>query len=281
MIGFNNRRKEDMLRTFAYTCGTNTARFRHLGVCNIPRVGTYYGEELRSLFTTGGGFDTLVGCDASQLEARIEGHFTAAFDGGEYADFLLNADIHQAHADAWGLSRNDAKAPGYALSYQCSYKKVQELLECTPAQAKSIHKAYWDMRPAAQTLITALEGSVKSRVGDTKDLWNKRAWIKGIDGRKLWIRSMHSLKNALIQNAGMIAMKMAYVYLDKTLQKYDIPARIVMFYHDEFQILTTEKYSKRVEELAKQCIVKAGEELKLRIPLAAEAKSGNNWAETH
>jgi DNA polymerase I-like protein with 3'-5' exonuclease and polymerase domains len=51
--------------------------------------------------------------------------------------------------------------------------------------------------------------------------------------------------------------------------------------HDEFQIEVRDDHVDRVKELALASIVKAGELLKLRCPLAGEAKSGSNWHDTH
>ncbi len=277
--------------TFAYTCGCNTGRYRHMLVVNVPKAedGVFFGKEMRSLFIAKPGY-TLVGCDSAQLEGRIDGHFTFKYDGGEYANFLLNTDIHQFNADSWGISRNAAKSPYYALSYQCSPKKISQLLRCTDDEASTIYNKYWDDRPALKTLVEALESSVlargqaeKNKYGNVKLRLSEKPWIKGIDGRKLYVRSAHSLKNTLIQNAGMMTMKVAYCYLDKWIKETGIDARIVMIYHDEFVIMVKDKPHavKTIKELATQAIIKGGEYFELNIPLAGEAKEGSSWGEIH
>jgi DNA polymerase I-like protein with 3'-5' exonuclease and polymerase domains len=279
------------IKTFALTCACNTGRFKHGGVVNIPKAdeSVFFGKEMRSLFIVPEGYK-LIGCDAAQLEARIEGHFSYKYDGGEYANFLLTQDIHQFNADSWGLSRSAAKAPGYALAYQCSPKKIQELLGCPETQARFIHKKYWEDRPALVDLIQDLEKSVISRgqaikkeFGGTELKISSRPWIRGIDGRKLYVRSIHSLKNTLIQNAGMITVKIAYVLLGEWIESKKLDARICMLYHDEYQIIVKDDHATLIEvkELAEKAIKIAGESLNLYISLSGEAKIGNNWAETH
>lgn len=283
-------RNGNEIETFALTCGTNTARFRHRGVVNVPKAeeNVFYGKEMRSLFIAPEGY-TLVGCDASQLEARIEGHFSYRYDGGEYAQFLLNEDIHSFNAKSWGITRSEAKGPGYALAYQCGPSKIQDLLKCSEEQAKYIHKKYWEDRPALQALISDLEKSVLSRNQAEKKhnrvtlIERTKPWIRGIDGRKLYVRSVHSLKNTLIQNAGMVAMKHAFVLLGKWIEEGNLDARIAMVMHDEFQVIVKneEKLIKQLQSLAERAILEGGAKLNLKVPLKGESKVGDSWGTTH
>ncbi len=53
------------------------------------------------------------------------------------------------------------------------------------------------------------------------------------------------------------------------------------FVHDELQYETTPEYAEDLKFLLELTATQAGEHYKLRIPIAAEAKSGSNWAEVH
>lgn len=93
------------------TNGAVTGRATHNqpNLAQVPRVGSYLGKECRSLFRASAGW-SLVGADASGLELRCLAHFLAKWDGGAYADIILNGDIHTANQQAAGLpTRNDAK----------------------------------------------------------------------------------------------------------------------------------------------------------------------------
>jgi DNA polymerase I-like protein with 3'-5' exonuclease and polymerase domains len=51
--------------------------------------------------------------------------------------------------------------------------------------------------------------------------------------------------------------------------------------HDELQYETTPEKVEHVKFSLEGCAKLAGEYYNLRIPIAAEAKSGSNWAEVH
>ena len=51
--------------------------------------------------------------------------------------------------------------------------------------------------------------------------------------------------------------------------------------HDELQYETKPEFVEDLKFSLELSAVEAGEYYKLRIPIAAEAKSGSNWAEVH
>lgn len=68
------------------TNGAVTGRMTHSKPnMNLPKVGTLYGEEFRSLMIASPG-KVLVGCDADSLEARCLAHYMARYDGGAYEE---------------------------------------------------------------------------------------------------------------------------------------------------------------------------------------------------
>jgi len=109
----------------------------------------------------------------------------------------------------------------------------------------------------------------------------RKKYFKGIDGRKLFVRSEHSALNTLIQGAGAIVMKKALVILDDILTLNTIDYKFVANIHDEWQIEVKESQAEFVGELAVKSIIQAGEEFNLRCPMDGEYKIGDNWSETH
>ena len=53
------------------------------------------------------------------------------------------------------------------------------------------------------------------------------------------------------------------------------------YYHDEIEFECEEPIAEEVARMIEKAIAKAGEFLKLNVPLAGEGKVGNNWKETH
>lgn len=99
------------------TLGAVTRRMTHSypNVAQVPSVGAPYGKECRSLFHVGAG-NKIVGCDAEGLELRMLAHYMAKYDGGTYADTVVNGtkedatDVHSVNQRIVGLnSRNSAK----------------------------------------------------------------------------------------------------------------------------------------------------------------------------
>ncbi len=84
--GFLSSVREDgRVPTPADTLGANTGRYRHKIVCNIPRVTSLYGEQMRSMFKAGNGWYQL-GYDFASLEARVMGHYVIGPASAPYTD---------------------------------------------------------------------------------------------------------------------------------------------------------------------------------------------------
>ena len=103
--------------------------------------------------------------------------------------------------------------------------------------------------------------------------------MKGLDGRKLFVRSEHSALNTLLQGAGAIVMKKALVIFNEYIK--DMDAHFVCNVHDEWQVEAKEDIADEVGRLGVAAIVQAGWAYNLRCPLDGEFNVGNNWSETH
>ena len=55
----------------------------------------------------------------------------------------------------------------------------------------------------------------------------------------------------------------------------------VAYMHDEFVFDTEDSVAQDIADMGVKAIIEAGKYLKLRVPLDAEAKIGNSWAEIH
>lgn len=264
-------RKDGRIPAKANSLGTPTARMRHSIIVNVPKAKkeVIYGEEMRSLFIAKPGY-TLVGHDASALEGRMEAHYTFPFDNGEYAREILEGDIHTKNAEIFGVSRDLAKNGKYCLTYGGQYRKLASTLGVSSRKGKQLFDDFWKGNYALDKLREKLER-----------FYEKNGWIPGIDGRKIHVRSKHALINTLFQSAGAIVMKVSMCYLDDWVKRERLDATKVGDFHDEAQAEVHPKDVEKYKILAVSSVVKAGEYLKLRCPLDAEATSGMNWAETH
>ena len=59
--------------------------------------------------------------------------------------------------------------------------------------------------------------------------------IKGLDGRRLQIRSEHAALNTLLQGAGAIVCKQWLVQISEKVRNSGLDAKLVASVHDEYQ----------------------------------------------
>ena len=253
---------------FVIPNGTITGRMTHRNpnVAQVPSVHSPYGKECRACWTVPEG-NKLVGVDASGLELRMLAHY---MDDKEYINEIINGDIHTTNQKFAGLkSRDQAKTFIYALVYGAGDEKIGSIIKGSRAEGKKLRERFLSSLPTYKSL--------KERV----DRAASKNFLKGLDGRKLYIRNKHAALNTLLQGAGAILMKKALVQLDSVLKLNAIDYRFVANIHDEWQIEVKESQADFVGETAIKSIIEAGEHFNLRCPMDGEYKVGGNWSDTH
>lgn len=127
--------------------------------------------------------------------------------------------------------------------------------------------------------------ALKRLQDDVQRVAKKRKYLIGLDGRKLYIRSLHSALNTLLQSAGSIVMKKATCILWEKLTEegyiFGEDIAQVAHVHDEYQLVCRPELASHVGELGVLAIREAGAFFKFRCPLDGEFKVGKNWEETH
>jgi len=260
--------EDDRVHGFVIPNGTITGRMSHRApnVAQVPSVTSEYGKECRSCWTVKDGYK-LVGIDASGLELRMLAHY---MDDKEYTNEVTEGDIHTANQKAAGLkSRDQAKTFIYAFIYGAGDAKIGSVVGGNQRDGAKLRKSFLDNNPSLKLL--------RERVSKAA----KRGYLKGLDGRKIYVRSEHAALNSLLQGGGAIVMKRALLMLQSLIQLNSLDAKFVANIHDEWQMEVREDIADFVGELAVGCIEKAGEHYKLRCPLTGEYKIGGDWSETH
>ena len=251
---------------FVIPNGTITGRMTHRepNMAQVPNSSSPYGKECRECWTVPNGYK-LVGIDASGLELRMLAHY---MQDKEYTNEIINGDVHTANQRLAGLeSRNQAKTFIYALLYGAGDEKLGSVAGGGRKAGKRLRKSFFDNLPTFTTL--------KDKVSRAAT----RGYLKGLDGRKLFVRSEHSALNTLLQGAGAIVMKKALVIFNEYIK--DMDAHFVCNVHDEWQVEAKEDIADEVGRLGVAAIVQAGWAYNLRCPLDGEFNVGNNWSETH
>ena len=247
---------------------TQTFRCAHRSP-NLAQVPS--DERFRKLFTASPGL-TMCGADLMGIELRMLAHYLARWDEGRYADVLLHGDIHQENADKIGISRKLVKTVTYAFLYGAGDAKIgysydkQLSEEDAKEKGKEIRAAYIDAIPGLDKFLAAVRKA------------SARGYVLGLDDRRILVDSRHKSVNYLIQGSAAILAKRWMLLANKELP---IDTHQVAFIHDELQFECPSTAVDAVSYILQLAATEAGEYYNLRIPVAAEAKSGLTWADVH
>ena len=293
------------------TNGAVTGRCTHSrpNLAQVPRTGDL-GHRCRALFTA---FPTevLLGWDASGLELRMLASYLARYDGGAYIKTILTGDIHTTNQHAAGLeTRDQAKRFIYAFLYGASGLKlsevigapvdvgavlsgasaseirhVKESLKTRGIEATDANVAHELVGRAVKSRFMARTPGLRELKRDVEAVAKERGYLKGIDGRRLRIRSLHSALNTLLQSAGALAVKTAtIIWRAETARSLFDTGRVraVAHVHDEVQASCADvETATAAGDAAIQAVKLAGERRGIQCPLSAEYRIGKSWAETH
>lgn len=251
---------------------TNTFRCAH----RKPNLAQVPSEsDFRKLFCASPGM-CMVGADLAGIELRMLAHYLARYDGGRYGHVLLNGDIHQENADKIGISRRLVKTVTYAFLYGAGDQKIglsydpQLSTSAARSKGKEIRQAYMDAIPGLQKLVEA----VKRKAEGTGE-------VRAIDGRRIACDGPHKALNYLLQGSAACIAKRWMLLTHEAIIRADIEAHQLAFIHDELQFECTPEYANDLKFSLCWAAQAAGEYYDLRVPIAAEAKQGNDWSEVH
>jgi len=284
--------KTDRVHGAVNTLGASTGRCSHFK----PNMAQVSKKDLRmrEVWEPREGW-LQVGVDAEGLEFRMLAHYMAGLDKGKTIDTVLNGDkskgtdIHSLNRAAGELYlRDSAKTAIYALIYGAQDGTLgrtvfDDALAAGKPRPKGtqrehgarLRKALGKGTPGLDTLIENVKAKAK-----------KQGWLKGIDGRKIKVRSPHSAFNFLLQGGGAIVMKVALIFFhfNRVPAKgwvHSVDFAYCANVHDEVQSEVRPEIAEEFGAELADCIREAGEWLGIRCPLAGSSDIGLNWKDTH
>ena len=269
-------------------CGAVTGRATHSSpnVAQVPAIGSPYGRECRELFKCPDGW-WQAGADASGLELRCLAHFMYPYDHGAYAHEILNGDIHTANQRAAGLpERNQAKTFIYAFLYGAGDAKIGKIVHGDEKDGRRLKRKFLEHTPAIAQLKQAIQNVLVETYHGQVTKW-KRKYLKGLDGRPLKVRSIHSALNLLLQSAGALVCKKWICLVEQHLvEDYGLDHgkdfQYMAWIHDEISVACrTHEIAELVVKVAQESMREAQRYYDFRVQLDTEGKIGKNWAEVH
>jgi DNA polymerase-1 len=271
---------------------TVTGRATHRNIVNIPKAGSFYGKQMRQMFTSRDGY-TLVGTDSAGNQLRmLAGRmnnpvYTKALVEGKKED---GSDNHSLTAKIGELeSRDIAKNVMYCLLFGGGDAKL----------AKTAKKPIGSGADLRGKLYRGLDGLGDLVEHITKE-WKRTAIqrynpkfgrmeyangrITGLDGRPITVPSEHQLLVYLLQSDEAIMMARAYVKLCSDLNEKYIwgdDYGIVCWYHDEYTIECRPEIAEDVRRISEDAIRWAGEFYNISCPHAGDGNIGKDWYAIH
>jgi DNA polymerase-1 len=252
---------------------------------NIP-IRTPLGRQVRRAFVAELGW-TLIAADYSQVELRVMAHISG--DEGLLNAFARGEDIHASTAAAiMGVPlgevtsemRRVAKAVNFGLSYGQTAYGLAQATGLTQAEAEDFIKAYFERFP-----------KVREYIDCTKALATRQGYVETLLGRRRYFpelqpgsRATHNVRqaaermaiNAPIQGTAADIINIATIRLHRALQERNLRARMILQVHDELVVEAPDEEVATVMPLMREVMENA---FKLKAPLKADLKVGQNWEE--
>ena len=250
------------------TLGTVTGRM----TSNNPNMQQVSGDKrARSLFIPRKGW-SLVGCDLKGLELRMLAHYLYPYDGGKYAEVVVDGDVHTHNQIAMEVdTRNKAKGGIYCFLYGGGDAKFGSVIGASAKKGREIKNNLLSNIPGLRKLIDICKfNSVQN--GE----------VRPFDWRGIPVRSEHAALNTLLQSSGAHIAKVWTCYADKVLKdRFNGRFAWVANVHDELQIECEKEIAKEVGQEVCRCATLAGKFFNCRVKIEADYRVGNNWSETH
>ena len=251
---------------------------------NIP-VRTALGAEMRTMFVARPGW-VLVDADYSQIELRMLAHMSG--DEAMIQAFRDGVDIHTVTASqVFGVSpdrvtadmRRAAKAVNFGIVYGISPFSLSQDIHVSVAQAKSYMEKYFAHYAGVRAYMDGVVEQGKSQ-GYVSTLYGRRRWLPELKSSNFNTRSFGErvALNMPIQGTAADIIKLAMIRVEHRLAQEGLQAQLVLQVHDELIVECPQAEADTVARLLTQEMEGVAQ---LAVPLTAEAKVGQTWAEAH
>jgi len=279
-----------------------TGRLTHSGIVNVPGARSFFGKRMRSLFIAKPGYK-IVGTDAVSCQDRC---LAARANSQEFTDMLLNGDKskgtdgHSLNRDAinkkfaaakleYKVDRDIGKNLNYAAKFGASDKKLATTANVPDKYGALIREALEEVSQAQTILVENLTkewratAQVKQGQFGRPEFYN--GFIRGLDGRPIFIEHEHTILVFMLQSDEAICMQYAKVLLyDRLVSlgwKWGEHFAFVANVHDEYSAEVREDLAEQYATLAAKAIEVASKRLRMSVLQQGESAIGNNWYDVH
>lgn len=264
---------------------TNTFRFKHRKpMCNIPKVGVEWGEEIRSCFIAPEGY-LMCGADLVSLEDMTKRHYMKPLDPdyveemsqegfdphlnlAKFAGAVTQEDIDKHNTKEVSLKgiRTKYKKTNYSALYGVGKDKLARETGLSIKEAAGLIAAYWGRNWAIEKVAEDAEVKITGEI----------MWIKNpVSGFWHNLRNERDSWSTINQSTGVYCFDTWLFYVRS------LGVKISFTFHDEEGHYVVAGKEEENTALLQQAIYLANKKLNLNVPLGIDVKYGRNYAETH
>ncbi len=296
LLGWQSRIREDGRLPAIVSGLATTGRAKHKNIVNVPNVDSFFGKQMRKIFICNPGYVIVgtdsAGCQNRMLAARVgDEFFTRTLIEGTKEDKTSIHFVNQrAFADrGYDVPYGMCKNLNYGTLFGASNNKLGKMIGGSSDDGEQIRQAILGVAPGFRDLVTNLTEEWRNNAKKRVSKWGKpeyyNGWIKGLDGRPIFIESEHTILVYMLQSDEAIMMSAAYCFLYKWAEargwKHGRDWGYLAFMHDEYQCEVKEEIAEEFAKLAEKAIETAGKFYNIQCPHKGEADIGRNWYETH
>lgn len=268
---------------------TNTLRFKHKVIVNLPGVDKPYGKEIRGCLIARDGYE-LCGSDKNSLEDMTKRHYMFEFDPeyviemsapgfdphldlAKHAGVVTQKQIDQHNIDkavkkvsAIAHIRKPFKVTNYSATYGIGPPKLARTMGVTIAEAKGLLEAFWKRNWAIRRV---------AEVQKTKTV-NDQMWLFN-PVSKFWytLRNERDVFSTLNQGTGVYCFDTWLGFVLK--QRPQLTAQ----FHDEAVWEIKKGHREDMEKIILSALDKTNKKLKLNVTLGVDIQFGQSYANIH
>jgi DNA polymerase-1 len=191
--------------------------------------------------------------------------------------FNTAGDIYQGIADDLGVSRPAAKIIQLAISYGMGAKKLAASLGIPHPKAQGIIEAYYDTYNYFAGWKQNIEQKAQER-GYVKNMYGRIRRIPLLNSKEggTFFAGLRQAVNTVVQGSAADYIKLVMINMHRDYIKKNIPAHILLQVHDELVVECPDQYVEEAAEIQKFWMENV---TKIRVPVLAEQKICDNWAQ--
>lgn len=302
LAGFLRDEDEDHHLSARIAGFTNTLRFKHAELVNLPKPEKPYGDVIRGVLICEDD-EELCGSDMAGVEDRIKQHYLYDYDPDYVAK--LNREDYDPHLDiavlAGMMTEEDsdfykkfnssvaseeehkryktlkgiralAKNANYACQYGAGASRLAITAGISKEDAEVLHQTYWRLNWAIKAVAADQEiKELPSFDGEETQLW----LLNPVSGFWYSLRTQKDVFSTLVQGTAAFVFDLWVRFI--VTERPQLTGQ----FHDEIILRVKKGHQEEVKEFLKDCIGRVNETLQLNRELDIDVQFGSNYAEIH